>query len=78
MAESTAILAEAEAARQIAESPKPARRAGGWSARMRKISLGRVAMHIFLILGVIVMVGPLVWMVLTSLKTSACSLASSS
>jgi len=71
MAESTAILAEAEAARQIAESSPPARRAGGFRERMRKISPWGVAMHVFLILGVIVMVGPLVWMVLTSLKTSA-------
>ena len=71
MPESTAILAEAEAARQIAESPRPVRRAGGWRERARRISPRTVAMHVFLVLGVIVMVGPLVWMVLTSLKTSA-------
>ena len=71
MAESTAILAEAEAARQIGEPSRPAPRADGWGARMRRISPWTVAMHVFLMLGVIVMVGPLVWMVLTSLKTTA-------
>lgn len=67
MAESTAILSEAEAARQIAEPRAAVRRtrpADRWP-------VGRWAMHVFLILGVVVMVGPLVWMVLTSLKTPA-------
>lgn len=67
MPESPAILAEAEAARQIAErpaEPSPHRARVRWP-------VGRWAMHAGLIAGVVVMVGPLVWMVLTSLKTPA-------
>ncbi len=69
MPESTAILTEAEAARQIAEQPADVRPPAR-SAR-RRWPVGRWAMHAVLILGVVVMVGPLVWMVLTSLKTPA-------
>ena len=71
MPESTAILAEAEAARQIAKPSLPPRPRDGWGTRLRRISPWTVAMHVFLVLGVIVMVGPRVWMVLTSLKTTA-------
>lgn len=34
-------------------------------------SLGRILLHVVLILGAIVMVGPLIWMLLTSFKTPA-------
>ncbi len=67
MPESTAILSEAEAARQIATSTS----APSSRPMRRKLPVGRWAMHTVLILGVIVMIGPLVWMVLTSLKTAA-------
>ncbi len=71
MPESTAILTEAEAARQIAERSGPPSAPAGLAARLRRLPLGRWALHGVLILGVVVMVGPLVWMVLTSLKTAA-------
>ena len=67
MAESTAILSEAEAARQIAEPKAVVRR----TREADRWPVGRWAMHAILIVGVVVMVGPLVWMVLTSLKTPA-------
>ena len=58
--------AQAEAARQVAarsrSAPRRRRRLPGWE---------RVALHAVLILGAFVMVGPLIWMVLTSLKTPA-------
>lgn len=58
--------AEAEAARQIAERrPTPA----WWRPRLP--AWQKVAVHVILILGALVMVGPLIWMALTSLKTPA-------
>ena len=63
MPEARAILTQAEAARQIAE--RPARRPA------RPLPVGRWALHAVLLMGAVVMVGPLVWMVLTSLKTPA-------
>jgi ABC-type glycerol-3-phosphate transport system permease component len=72
MPESPAILSEAEASRQIAEHGEDRRPAVPPARRARTTwPVGRWAMHVFLIAGVVVMVGPLVWMVLTSLKTPA-------
>ena len=70
MPESPAILAEAEAARQVAErsaGPVPPAAPAAW----RRVPLATGALHAVLLLGVVVMIGPLVWMVLTSLKTAA-------
>src|SRR5690606_31983360 len=50
-------------------TPRPAP-----AARRRRLRLppvGTLAIHAILIVGAFVMVGPLVWMVLTSLKTAA-------
>lgn len=41
------------------------------SRRWRRPPAGTVAVHAFLIVGAVAMIGPLVWMVLTSFKTSA-------
>jgi len=71
MPESPAILAEAAAARQIASASPGPSAPGRLRSRMRAWPVGRWAMHTVLILGVVVMIGPLVWMVLTSLKTAA-------
>lgn len=67
----------AEAARQIAERSDRLR-AGQSDApsepprwHPRAWPLGTIATHTILILGAIVMVGPLIWMLLTSLKTPA-------
>ncbi|QXD15125.1 carbohydrate ABC transporter permease [Rhodocaloribacter litoris] len=49
----------------------PATRTGAWRGRLRLPAPGRVGVHLVLLLGAAVMVGPLVWMVLTSLKTPA-------
>ena len=65
MPEAQAILSEAEAARQIAERPSTPTRP------RQPLPVGRWVTHAVLIVGVVVMVGPLVWMVLTSLKTPA-------
>ncbi|GIV62434.1 MAG: sugar ABC transporter permease [Rhodothermaceae bacterium] len=49
----------------------PATKTGAWRGRLRLPAPGRVGVHLVLLLGAAVMVGPLVWMVLTSLKTPA-------
>lgn len=46
-------------------TPAPPRR------RWRRPAAGTVAVHVSLLVGAVVMIGPLVWMVLTSFKTSA-------
>ena len=70
MPEAPALPAEAEAAHQIA-ARAGARRAPAPVGRAWRLRPARVAMHAVLIVGVVAMVGPLVWMVLTSLKTQA-------
>ena len=49
----------------ITTSVKPRRR------RWPRPTVGTVVVHVILLLGAVVMIGPLIWMVLTSFKTSA-------
>lgn len=71
MPETPAILSEAEAARQIAGRVEGERVSARPARARRRWPVGRWLTHAVLIAGVGVMIGPLVWMVLTSLKTSA-------
>jgi multiple sugar transport system permease protein len=68
---------QVEAARQVSQRRErlngsapggPARAARPWRERF---PLGKVATHAILLAGALIMIGPLVWMLLTSLKTPA-------
>lgn len=63
-------MPQAEAAKTVADEARSAS-AERTTPRWRWPSPGRVLVHVVLILGALAMVGPLIWMVLTSLKTPA-------
>jgi multiple sugar transport system permease protein len=63
-------MPQAEAAKEVADRSKP-ESAERTTPRWRWPAPGRVLVHVVLLVGALAMVGPLIWMVLTSLKTPA-------